>query len=124
MRVFELIHKGLYDERISELFTLEGLRSLFAMICLNAQGLGTSSYESYQRFLRQVEIHDTDLKENLLCQVESYESRIEEVSGSFTHVEGSGLWVHHKFLNHSCDPNAEIQFPYGDGQLEGKPDFV
>ena len=38
----------------------------------------------------------------------------------FTHLEGSGLYALHKHINHSCEPNAQIRFPFNNNKVQGK----
>jgi len=84
-------------------------------MALNAQGIGTSALESYQRHLRSL---GSEEAEAVLDQIDALDEQIEEVSGPFVLAEGSGLYVLHSKLNHSCEPNAEIRFPYNDFRLQ------
>jgi hypothetical protein len=39
------------------------------------------------------------------------------VVGSFLNCEGSGLYVLQSSINHSCTPNATVEFPYSNSTL-------
>lgn len=116
--LYELYCAALFDERLPSLFTIQGFKSLFCIICLNGQGVGTSSLESYERFLRDHPEIPEDDREVALDYLDEFAEAIEEVSGEFTHAEGTGLFVMHKFINHSCEPNAEISFPFNGAVLQ------
>lgn len=93
------------------------------VIALNGQGIGTSALEHYQRriqtYLEDEEMSlDRESMEIVLDQIESLEPIIEEVSGEFTHCEGSGLYRLHSKINHSCVPNAVVQFPDNSSELQ------
>ena len=83
------------------------MKLIFVIIALNGQGIGVSSFENYQQFLRgKEELLDMKgkLKESeiskTLDQIEfEYLSKIDEINDSFTHVEGSGLYKIHKYFN-------------------------
>ncbi|ORX55926.1 SET domain-containing protein [Piromyces finnis] len=114
--VHQLIVDALYDPRIPELFTMSSFQTLLCTICLNAQGIGTSNFENYSRFIR--DLPDSSVKENALDYLDQFEEGIEEESGMFTHLEGSGLYALHKHINHSCEPNAQIRFPFNNNKVQ------
>ncbi|KAI9139617.1 hypothetical protein BKA69DRAFT_1084911 [Paraphysoderma sedebokerense] len=119
-----LVKEALWDERVPELFEMEGFKSLFCLICLNAQGIGTSSFEQYERHVLSLNTStslpdsEKDILSIALSEIDSIRADIEETSGEFTHAEGSGLYPIHSCLNHSCEPNAEIRFGNGNSRLE------
>ena len=67
-------------------------------MALNGQGIGTSSLDDFQRYLRKL---GTEQADKVLDQIESLDDMIEEASGMFTAAEGSGLYAMHSKLNHS-----------------------
>lgn len=87
----------------------ERFNSLFCAMCLNGQGIGTSALESYLQ---------TEDGEEYLDLLDELEDNLDETSGIFTHAEGTGLYKKHSKLNHSCDPNAVIYFPYNNHKLQ------
>lgn len=42
---------------------------------------------------------------------------MDRVSGQFLNCEGSGLYSLQSSCNHSCEPNAEVTFPYNNSTL-------
>jgi hypothetical protein len=126
-KMHQLIKEALYDPRADELFTEQAFRYFMSIIALNGQGIGTSALEHYQRqLLTRLQDCDDDNNEctereaieMVLEQIEMLEPAIDEVSGEFTHCEGSGLYRMHSKINHSCVPNAIVQFPDNSSTLQ------
>lgn len=92
----------------------DNFKALFVLVGRNGQGIGTSSFAAWQKNLESVDIEDRASLENDIATI--YD-KIEEFSGSFLDVEGSGLYVVQSKLNHSCLPNAEIKFPHSNHTL-------
>lgn len=107
-----LFRNVLQDPRLDSLFsTPTGFEKLWGLMALNGQGIGTSSLEHYQRVLLERQVQQTDANtQDLLDHIEMLEPMIEEHSAPFTHAEGTGLYLLHSKLNHSCEPNAQIRF--------------
>jgi len=105
------------EGKMGSLFTSKGFKSLFCLMCLNAQGIGTSSLEIYERELEDLKPKTKQSKQAQKF-IENLEDNIEEVSGDFTHCEGSGLYLLHSCLNHSCEPNAICVFPHNSSVVE------
>lgn len=91
-----------------ELLTYSAFLDIFGLIALNGQGIGTSALDNYQLFLRSLG-GSPDAASDLET-IEALDSLIEEHSAPYLRAEGSGLFPTHRFLNHSCSPNAEIRF--------------
>jgi hypothetical protein len=75
-------------------------KKMFCAMALNGQGIGTSALEEYQRKLLDVaEVDET--AQMALEMIDAMDEDIEDVSGEFTHAEGTGLYSLHSKLNHS-----------------------
>jgi hypothetical protein len=80
---------------------------LFTLMALNAQGIGTSALETFERQLQSIE---TSEAHDVMEYLDVLRPVIDEHSDMFTHAEASGLYLLHSKLNHSCQPNAIIQY--------------
>lgn len=101
--------------------TTQTLADMFGVMARNGQGIGTSSLEHYRRTLIAAVNRDCLRKDEavaVLDRIDSLEDIIDDVSGQFTHAEGTGLYAMHSKLNHSCEPNAQITFPFNSNTLQ------
>lgn len=105
--LYEAFVSAIDDPRIPGLLSRQGFNELFSLMCLNAQGFGTSSLEAYQALLSD---RGDATSSAVLDSIDSLQDAIEETSGEFTRVEGSALYLFHRLLNHSCVPNARILY--------------
>jgi hypothetical protein len=101
------------DPDIGTFLTKEGFQNLFTVIGMNSQGIGTSAFAEWVKKVSDLEIED-DKKENLDELIDDLYNNLEETAGQFLNNEGSGLFQLQSKINHSCDPNAEIRFPYSN----------
>lgn len=76
----KLVKEALFDERITDLFSPKNFRSIFCLMCLNAQGVGTSTLERYEQELFDSETPTKEI-EDARAIIENLEEDIEEVSG-------------------------------------------
>ncbi|XP_051894558.1 histone-lysine N-trimethyltransferase SMYD5 isoform X1 [Pristis pectinata] len=106
----QLFTKALYEESLSQWFTPEGFRSLFALVGTNGQGIGTSSLSQWVHGCDALELPG-QLREELDGFIDQLYKDIERESGEFLNCEGSGLYILQSCCNHSCIPNAETTFP-------------
>ena len=67
------------------------------------------------RILKMVNINFINFKKRTIIQID-YDFSCSAV-GDFLNNEGSGLYILQSSINHSCVPNAEITFPYGNHRL-------
>lgn len=111
--LLQLYGSNLHVQRLLDRDTFVRLVGLIGM---NGQGIGTSSFAEYCN-----RIDEANLDPNLKCaindKIDEIYTKIDEFSGIFTEVEGSGLYELQSKLNHSCDPNVEICFEKGDHTL-------
>ncbi|KAK2578816.1 hypothetical protein KPH14_012034 [Odynerus spinipes] len=112
----QMLQRALDNDYTSNWFKPEGFRSLLALIGTNGQGIGTSAFSRWVKNVSALE-----LPENERIHVDKLIDRIyddmEEVVGSFLNNEGSGLYVLQSTVNHSCLPNAIVEFPYSNNTL-------
>ena len=58
-------------------------------------------YEGQLRYLLKDKSYDSEQIEKCLSLLDGYKDDMEEESGDFTHVEGTGLYAIHSKLNHA-----------------------
>ncbi|XP_020739021.2 protein-lysine N-trimethyltransferase SMYD5 [Odocoileus virginianus] len=105
-----LFTEALYEEALSQWFTPDGFRSLFALVGTNGQGIGTSSLSQWVHACDALELKPQD-REQLDAFIDQLYKDIEAATGEFLNCEGSGLFMLQSCCNHSCVPNAETSFP-------------
>lgn len=105
------------DEVLHKYLTLEGLTQIFALIGTNSQGIGTSAFAGWVKNVSELEMNDKQRKE-LDELIDTFYATLDETVGQFLNNEGSGLYLTQSKINHSCNPNAEIRFPYSNSVLQ------
>ncbi|XP_006608248.1 SET and MYND domain-containing protein 5 [Apis dorsata] len=112
----QMMQKAINTEFIEHWFTPEGFKSLLALVGTNGQGIGTSAFS---RWVKNVSALELPREERI--QVDKLIDRIyddmEEAVASFLNNEGSGLYILQSSVNHSCVPNAIVEFPYSNNVL-------
>lgn len=106
------------DATLSEFLTLEGLTRIFAMIGTNSQGIGTSSFAGWVKNVSELNTLDETQRIELDELIDTFYATLEETVGQFLNNEGSGLYLQQSKINHSCNPNAEIRFPWSNHVLQ------
>jgi len=86
------------------------------MIGMNGQGIGTSSLSQYVHNIDALTM-DEDERKFVDAKIDSLYDDIAKESGQFVDCEGSGLYLIQSACNHSCEPNAEVTFPYNNSTL-------
>ncbi|XP_043265887.1 SET and MYND domain-containing protein 5 [Colletes gigas] len=112
----EMMQKALNTQFVSDWFTPQGFRSLLALIGTNGQGIGTSSFA---RWVKNVSALELPRGERIRVDklIDHIYDEMEEAIGSFLNNEGSGLYTLQSTVNHSCIPNAIVEFPYSNNVL-------
>ncbi|XP_014968134.1 protein-lysine N-trimethyltransferase SMYD5 isoform X2 [Macaca fascicularis] len=87
-----LFTEALYEEAVSQWFTPDGFRSLFALVGTNGQGIGTSSLSQWVHACDALELKPQD-REQLDIFIDQLYKDIEAATGEFLNCEGSGLFV-------------------------------
>ncbi|XP_063963551.1 histone-lysine N-trimethyltransferase SMYD5-like [Lytechinus pictus] len=111
-----LLLNALYEESVAQWFTPDGLRSLFALIGMNGQGVGSSSVSVYVHNCDDLDLEEEE-RQNLDQFIDQLYVDMEKESGAFLNCEGSALYKLQSCCNHSCEPNAEINFLHNNSTL-------
>ncbi|KAL4716148.1 hypothetical protein ACJJTC_013925 [Scirpophaga incertulas] len=115
----ELTSNVVNGDYIQEFLTPEGFCSLMALIGTNGQGIGTSPLAQWVNAVVEITMSD-DERQQLDLFIDKLYQYVEEESGTFLNTEGSGLYQLQSSCNHSCLPNAEPSFPYGNHRIQLK----
>lgn len=112
----QMMQKTLNTEYTAHWFTPDGFRSLLALVGTNGQGIGTSAFS---RWVKNVSALDLPKDERIYIDklIDRIYDDMEEVVGAFLNNEGSGLYILQSAVNHSCAPNAIVEFPYSNSTL-------
>ncbi|XP_050595122.1 histone-lysine N-trimethyltransferase SMYD5 isoform X2 [Bombus affinis] len=123
----EIAHKLLGEKFIGQIevlrqmmqkawFTPEGFKSLLALVGTNGQGIGTSAFSCWVKNVSALELpRDERIQVDKL--IERIYDDMEEAVAFFWNNEGSGLYIFQSSINHSCVPNAVVEFPYSNNVL-------
>lgn len=106
------------DEILHKYLTLEGLTKIFALIGTNSQGNGTSSFAGWVKNVEELQGLSDNERNEIDDLIDTYYITLEVTVGQFLNNEGSGLYVTQSKINHSCNPNAEIRFPFSNNILQ------
>lgn len=106
------------DDVLHKFLTLEGLTQIFAMIGTNSQGIGTSSFAGWVKNVADLDFLNDQQRSEVDAQIDTLYAVLDETVGQFLNNEGSGMYLTQSKINHSCNPNAEIRFPYSNNILQ------
>lgn len=98
--------------------TPDGFKRLFILIGTNGQGIGTTSVGEWAKRVGNLDSLSEEDKKNLEQAIDDLYMKMDDFSGQFLNVEGSGLYSMQSKINHSCDPSCEIIFPQSNHVLE------
>ncbi|XP_076250614.1 SET and MYND domain containing, class 5 isoform X1 [Rhynchophorus ferrugineus] len=112
----ELLRNAIPNENIEHFLTPEGFQSLLALIGTNGQGVGTSPFSVWRDNVYKLNLSTQD-KENIDNFIEKIYDDMFSHTGDFLNSEGVGLYKLQSCANHSCEPNAEIQFLHNNSKL-------
>ncbi|KAH0554861.1 SET and MYND domain-containing protein 5 [Cotesia glomerata] len=115
----ELLEQTFNKDYVPQWFTPEGFRSLLALVGTNGQGIGTSAFSRWVKNVTALEL-PTDRRIQIDKFIDQIYDDMDEVVGTFLNNEGSGLYALQSTLNHSCSPNAVVEFPYSNSTLRIK----
>lgn len=106
------------EEVLGRYLSIEGLTQLFAMIGTNSQGIGTSSFATWVKNVAELNTLSEKQRSEIDELIDAFYMKLEDTVGQFLNNEGSGLYVTQSKINHSCNPNAEIRFPFSNNVLQ------
>ncbi|XP_003706005.2 SET and MYND domain containing, class 5 [Megachile rotundata] len=112
----QMMQKSLNTEFTEHWFTPDGFRSLLALVGTNGQGIGTSSFSRWVKNVSALELPEEE-RIYVFKLIDRIYDDMEEAVGSFLNNEGSGLYILQSAVNHSCIPNAIVEFPYSNNVL-------
>lgn len=99
--------------------TPDSFKRLFVLVGTNGQGIGTTSVGEWAKRVGNLEenLSEED-KKKLEQAIDDMYMKMDDFSGQFLNVEGSGLYSQQSKINHSCQPNCEIVFPQSNHVLQ------
>lgn len=107
-----------HDPDLQLWLTPDGFKTLFILIGTNGQGIGTTSVGEWVKRVGDLEsLSDVD-KKKLDQAIDDLYMKMDDFSGQFLNVEGSGLYSNQSKINHSCIPSCEIVFPQSNHMLQ------
>lgn len=112
----QMMQKALNTEYTTHWFTPDGFRSLLALVGTNGQGIGTSAFSRWVKNVSALDL-PKDQRIHIDKLIDRIYDEMEDVVGSFLNNEGSGLYFLQSSVNHSCTPNAIVEFPYSNNTL-------
>ncbi|KAI5646084.1 SET domain-containing protein [Phthorimaea operculella] len=113
----EMTSHVISSEHVQPFLTPEGFCTLMALVGTNGQGIGTSPLAMWVNAVTDLTMSD-DEKHQLDLLIDRLYQYVEEESGTFLNTEGSGLFPLQSACNHSCAPNAEATFPFGNHRVQ------
>jgi len=109
----EMLRTGLIKVfGMNHFLTEDNFTKMLAMLGTNQQGIGTSSIHEWFKNLNKKE-QDDEL-------VEEFYDNLYEEAGDFLDCDGIGLYKLQSKCNHSCSPNSQVSFDYGNFRLSLK----
>ena len=87
-----------------------------ALIGRNSQGIGTSAFAVWVKKSEKLPLKAED-KSKLDELIDAVYAAIDQHAGSFLNNEGSGLYSKQSTINHSCQPNAIVEFNFNNHEL-------
>ncbi|TRY71909.1 hypothetical protein TCAL_00173 [Tigriopus californicus] len=101
---------------VAQFLSLEGFRTLFALVGRNGQGVATSPWSHWVKNVEALPLSDAE-RGDVMAFIDQVYEALDAESGSFLDNEGSGLFLLQSLCNHSCVPNAQIEFPFNNHVL-------
>lgn len=112
----QMVGRALPDPKVAQFLTSEGFQGLIALIGTNGQGVGTSPFSAWRQNVEKLNLSEPD-QEKIDSLIDQIYDNMYSHTGDFLNSEGIGLYVEQSAANHSCDPNAEIQFLHNNFRL-------
>ena len=96
--------------------TPDGFANILALIGRNSQGIGSSPFALWVKNAEKKSLKNEE-KASLEKLIDVIYEAIDQHAGTFMNNEGSGLYAKQSTINHSCEPNAVIEFPFNSHEL-------
>lgn len=75
----------------------------------NGQGVGSSPFSAWRKNVEKLNLPQKN-QDEINQTIDRVYDEMFEHTGDFLNSEGVALYVQQSCANHSCDPNAEINF--------------
>ena len=104
---------------VQSLLTPDGFTALFAMVGRNGQGIGTSPFSQWVKNVETLTSRGHEGEKKALDEMidKAYSAMDAHAGLQFLDNEGSGLFRLQSLLNHSCEPNAKVEYPFNNHDL-------
>ena len=79
-------------------------------------GIGTSAFAVWVKKVEKLPMASGD-KTKMDNLIDAVYAAIEQNAGPFLNNEGSGLYAKQSTINHSCEPNSAVEFPFNNHEL-------
>ncbi|XP_040565249.1 protein-lysine N-trimethyltransferase SMYD5 [Lepeophtheirus salmonis] len=103
---------------VAPYLTSDGFIRLFALVARNGQGIGSSPFGRWVKNVEKLRFPSENEKAGFDNLIENIFTVLDRTVGlDFLNSEGSGLYELQSASNHSCEPNAVIEFPFNNFEL-------
>jgi len=102
---------------VHSLLTPDGFAALMALVGRNSQGIGTSAFAVWIKESEKLPGLKPEDKSKLDELIDAIYTAIDQHAGAFMNNEGSGLYAKQSTINHDCQPNAVVEFPFNNHEL-------
>ncbi|KAF8569546.1 hypothetical protein P879_05557 [Paragonimus westermani] len=104
---------------IDALLNVENFKSALCLLGRNGQGIATSAFSLWAKGMENLAAATNDNSEiqKLDALLTTLYTAMEAHVGTFLDNEGVGLYDYQRLINHSCDPNAVVQFTGANSTL-------
>lgn len=112
----ELVVNALPNQGIEQFLSPDGFQSLLALIGTNGQGVGSSSFSAWRQNVEKLSLSPAE-RQNINTFIDKIYDDMYSNQGDFLNNEGVALYTLQSCANHSCSPNAEINFRHNNFRL-------
>lgn len=112
----ELVINAVPNHGIEQFLTPDGFQSLIALIGTNGQGIATSPFSVWRENVTKLDLNPEN-KEQIADLISQIYDDVYAQTGDFLDNEGVALYTLQSSANHSCSPNAEINFRHNNFRL-------
>ena len=94
----------------------EGFATLLALVGRNSQGIGTSPFSVWVKKAEKLAKTEEE-RSKLDSLIDAVYEAFNRHAGTFLNNEGAGLFAKQSTINHSCNPNTTVEFPFNNHEL-------